>query len=538
MLRLRISSLLILNILKFIISSDNNLLFVEEFSEDVLASGKWIKSIKEKYLDQPIVVTATNSSGSEYLDNMGFELLQPHRFYAVSSKFDKPIDTKGKDLVLQYETKFPDGGLECGGAYLKLPRYTDSLDLSLLDNDTPYTIMFGPDRCGDVDKVHFILQHQNPLTKKWEEKHLVSPPTVENNVRTHLYTLHIAQNNTIQIFIDMKLVKEANLFTDLTPAINPEKELDDPTDFKPADWVDEAKMKDPNAVKPDDWDESQPAMIVDDKDVMPADWLVNESLQIPDPTAVKPADWDDEDDGEWEAPPMDNPKCEAGNCGPYTPRKIPNPAYKGKWKAPMIDNPAYKGPWAPRKIPNKDYFFDSQPSDIAPIGAVAIEVWTVTGNIRFDNIILTHDLKSAFRFAKDTYVIRNEFENRNIKMKDDVLGSGNTAETDSVYKKFMAEADGYMRNVIIICVICTVFGISYFYVTWNVDKSFAKGKEKLVTLNDLTGTKKAEDKIDTPDATAAPTEDKTTSTVEASAEEDEEDTQEMSSTVRRRTRKE
>ncbi len=38
-----------------------------------------------------------------------------------------------------------------------------------------------------------------------------------------------------------------------------------------------------------------------------------------------------------------------------------NPAYKGKWYAPMIDNPAYIGEWAPRKVPNPDFFEDSTP---------------------------------------------------------------------------------------------------------------------------------------------------------------------------------
>jgi len=38
-----------------------------------------------------------------------------------------------------------------------------------------------------------------------------------------------------------------------------------------------------------------------------------------------------------------------------------NPAYKGKWYAPMIDNPEYKGEWAPRKIPNPGYFEDVTP---------------------------------------------------------------------------------------------------------------------------------------------------------------------------------
>lgn len=44
-------------------------------------------------------------------------------------------------------------------------------------------------------------------------------------------------------------------------------------------------------------------------------------------------------------------------CSPYK----SNPAYKGKWFAPMIDNPAYKGEWAPRKIDNPAFFEDNTP---------------------------------------------------------------------------------------------------------------------------------------------------------------------------------
>jgi hypothetical protein len=39
----------------------------------------------------------------------------------------------------------------------------------------------------------------------------------------------------------------------------------------------------------------------------------------------------------------------------------PNPAYRGKWYAPMIDNPDYKGEWAPRSIPNPNFFEDNDP---------------------------------------------------------------------------------------------------------------------------------------------------------------------------------
>ena len=50
--------------------------------------------------------------------------------------------------------------------------------------DSPYIIMFGPDRCGDNNKVHFILRHQNPVSKEWEEKHFESDTPVRPAVRT------------------------------------------------------------------------------------------------------------------------------------------------------------------------------------------------------------------------------------------------------------------------------------------------------------------------------------------------------------------
>jgi hypothetical protein len=40
---------------------------------------------------------------------------------------------------------------------------------------------------------------------------------------------------------------------------------------------------------------------------------------------------------------------------------LQNPAYKGKWSAPIVDNPAYKGVWKPADIPNPDYEEDSDP---------------------------------------------------------------------------------------------------------------------------------------------------------------------------------
>lgn len=107
-----------------------------------------------------------------------------------------------------------------------------------------------------------------------------------------------------------------------------------------------------------DWDETEPKELSDQSARMPDGWLENESPMIPDPNAVKPADWygfenllsnwsvspfrDDEIDGMWEPPSIDNPRCQdASGCGEWTAPMIPNPLYKGPWRAPLVDNPNY-----------------------------------------------------------------------------------------------------------------------------------------------------------------------------------------------------
>lgn len=44
-------------------------------------------------------------------------------------------------------------------------------DLKNFNDKTPYTIMFGPDKCGNDFKLHFIFRHVNPLNGEIEEKH-------------------------------------------------------------------------------------------------------------------------------------------------------------------------------------------------------------------------------------------------------------------------------------------------------------------------------------------------------------------------------
>ena len=48
-------------------------------------------------------------------------------------------------------------------------------------------------------------------------------------------------------------MNSGNLLNDMTPSVNPSREIEDPDDQKPEDWDERPKIPDPDAVKPDDW---------------------------------------------------------------------------------------------------------------------------------------------------------------------------------------------------------------------------------------------------------------------------------------------
>ena len=70
-------------------------------------------------------------------------------------------------------------------------------------------------------------------------------------------------DNSFEVFVDQTSVNSGNLLEDVTPAVNPPKEIDDPNDKKPDDWDEREKIPDPDAEKPDDWDEDAPTKIPD-----------------------------------------------------------------------------------------------------------------------------------------------------------------------------------------------------------------------------------------------------------------------------------
>lgn len=356
--------------------------FLEQFTEGwekrwKASTAKKAKEDKDSeeewaYIGEWAVEEPTVYKGSE--GKKGLVVKNAAAHHAISAKFPKKIDPKGKTLVVQYEVKLQNG-LECGGAYMKLLRDNKALHQEEFSNTTPYVIMFGPDKCGHNNKVHFIFNHKNPKTGEYEEKHLSSPPTTKIIKTSELYTLIVHPNNTYVMKTNNEEVKTGTLLEDFLPAVNPPAEIDDPKDKKPDTWVDEARIADPEAKKPEDWDEEAPFEIVDEEATKPEDWLEEEPLTIPDPEAEKPADWDDEEDGDFIAPTVPNPKCgDVSGCGAWSKPMIRNPDYKGKWTAPYIDNPEYKGVWAPRKIKNPGFFEDKTPANFEPMGAVSFRL--------------------------------------------------------------------------------------------------------------------------------------------------------------------
>jgi len=394
--------------------------FAEHFDDASTLGVKWTKSQAKKDGAEDQIAKydgewSVEAATAEALTgDMGLVLKSKAKHAAVAARLKKPFKFDEKVLIIQYELNFQDGQ-ECGGGYLKLLSDSPDLDLRYFTDKTPYTIMFGPDKCGSDSKLHFIFNHQNPKTKVVEEKHCKKVEGKERgtfeevfkNKRPHLYRLLIRPDNTFEISVDYQIINHGSLLDSFTPSVNPPAEIDDPNDSKPKDWDEREKIQDPDAVKPEDWDENEARQVEDADAAKPSGWLDDEPEMVPDPEAEMPEDWEAEMDGDWEPPMIDNPACTAApGCGVWNRPMKDNPLYKGKWFPPMINNPNYQGKWKPQSIPNPEYFMDAEPYKMKPIGAVGIELWSMSKDIYFDNILITDDLEQANAWAADTFDLK------------------------------------------------------------------------------------------------------------------------------------
>lgn len=328
--------------------------------------------------------------------------------HGISLKLPEVFENKNKTLVLQYEVKFQNG-LNCGGAYIKLLG-EEGLKTEMENNiefsdRSPYVIMFGPDKCGSDNKVHFILKIFDEKTGEFKEHQLKRPPMAKIVQTTSLYTLIIEPNQNFEIRINGDIVRSGNLLDSDDFDILPPKEIVDIFDKKPDSWDVDEFIVDVDDKKPEDWDENEPYLIDDPKASKPDDWDEDAPDQIPDPNDVKPDDWDDDDDGVYIQKLIDNPECLKHGCGKWYMPKIKNPKYKGTWQPKLIKNPEFKGEWKPRLIPNPDYDENLfKPSEVSPIGGLGFEIWTMDRDILFDNIYLGHHVDEAENIGNDTFI--------------------------------------------------------------------------------------------------------------------------------------
>lgn len=317
-------------------------------------------TVPSKWKDASELGSFTHTAGkfNGNADNKGIQTTTDNRFHGIIGKLDTPFVSTDKTLVLQYSVK-NEQSLGCGGAYIKL--LGGEVDTDSFGGDTPYAVMFGPDKCGYNSRTHVIFTN-----KKGENLLVEREPRMENNQLTNFYTLIVNPDNTYEVRINNEEVQTGSLYDDFK-FLEP-KQIKDPEQSKPEDWVDNAMMDDPEDKKPEGYDD------------------IPET--IPEEGAEQPEDWDDEEDGEWEPPMVPNPEFK----GPWSPRQIENPDYKGEWEHPLIDNP--------------DFVDDKTVYDVCADGCgyVGIELWQVEAGTIFDNILVTDtvaDAEAAFNAAAD-----------------------------------------------------------------------------------------------------------------------------------------
>ena len=269
--------------------------FMDTMDSATTLGTKWTRSqAKKEGTEETIAkydgVWAVEALAKDALNgDTGLVMKSKAKHSAAAAKLKKPF-TFNSQLVVQYEVAFQNG-LDCGGGYVKLLSSSPGLDLRQLTDQTPYTIMFGPDKCGSDSKFHFIFRHVHPKTGAIEEKHAKKIDgkgravleEIFKDKKPHLLRLVVRPDNTFEISIDHTLVNHGTLLESFTPPVNPPAEIDDPTDSRPQDWDEREKIADPEAVKPEEWDEAAPQKILDEAAEKPSGWLDEEPDMVADP---------------------------------------------------------------------------------------------------------------------------------------------------------------------------------------------------------------------------------------------------------------
>merc|ERR1712127_581213 len=292
--------------------------FKEDFSADNW-EARWLQS---KHKDD---FGAFVLESGKWNEMKGLKTSTDAKFYASSAGFPA-FTNKGKDLVVQFTVQHQQK-IDCGGGYVKI--FPSDVTAEAMHGESEYNIMFGPDICGySTKKVHVIFNYKG-------KNHLINKDIkCKDDETTHIYTLIVTPDNKYKVLIDNAEEAAGALEEDWD--VLPAKKIKDPEASKPAqdEWDEREEIADPDAAKPEDWEKPE---------------------HIADPDATKPDDWDDDMDGEWEPP--------------------------------MVDNP--------------DYAPDSEIYSFADFGRIGLDLWQVKAGTIFSNFLIADDIAAADAEAKE-----------------------------------------------------------------------------------------------------------------------------------------
>ena len=337
------------------------------FHETFATRDRWVDATGSGKETGPFEVAGGKYTGDAA--NTGLRTTENNKFYIAAAALDEEFSNADKPLAVLLNVKF-EQNIDCGGGYIKLLPKSALASLDAFTPESTYNYMFGPDICGGSKRTHVIVNYKGG-------NHLVRPEIrCESDELSHLYELAVFPNNTFAVKVDGK-EKQRGTFEEHFDVLAP-KMIDDPKVTKPADWVDEKEIDDPEDKKPEGWDDI-PEKIVD-------------------PDAKKPEEWDDEEDGEWQAPLIENPDFK----GEWKPKRIPNPAYKGEWVHPQIENP--------------DYVYDPEIYKFDSFAYVGIDVWQVKAGTIYDEIVIGDDVDEVEAIA-EKILARNKAEKKDYDEK-------------------------------------------------------------------------------------------------------------------------
>ena len=358
-----------------------NVLFYESFGDGSLE--RWKISKNDKYKGEWSIGETYPPQGRE--NETALIQLTRNAHHAISTVFPTPItfDTKNP-LVIQYEFR-AQHSFTCSGAYLKLFS-GKAFDPEKLDNNTQWTIMFGPDRCGETHSIRLIFNIFNPKKQKMEERQLIHPPSFPSDRNNHLFTLILRPDSTFEIRLDNTKARSGTLYDDFDPPIVPKKQIPISSGKKTHNLDD--------------------IEYIEELEEIPSTQEINNDEEpelIPDPNAQKPNYWDDHILGKWEPPLIRNPNSKS-QLKVVNRKLVKNPNYNGGLKTEMKENP--------------DYYPVSDPTRIPSFTGIGFELWCTNKLLSFTNILISKSEEETVMWNSEDFLPRRNLQINNTKIDD------------------------------------------------------------------------------------------------------------------------